>query len=264
MDKAVFSNGPADLDAGYYVEHSSLQNNLAKEILNTFPIDPTAHILDIGCGDGRITAELAYRARRGEVLGIDASPQMIEFAIKNFPHENFSNLRFLQGTAEEVKLPKSYDCIVSFSCFHWLKDPELVVRRLRIGLKPEGKLLILTYPKESPYYQYLEIALEDYPEYSLRSANHTMLSITEYEKILLRNQFNIFEFQERNLMASYNNMKEVQEYIKGWLSSYVPLPEALHDSFLQKVGHTILEDPKILRNEKIIIPYTALVIKAKK
>jgi ubiquinone/menaquinone biosynthesis C-methylase UbiE len=264
MTSQTCSEIQLDLDANYYVKHSSLQNNLAAEILSTFLIKPNAHILDVGCGDGRITAELAKRVKRGKVLGIDASSTMIDFAVKNFPLEKFANLRFLQRTAEEVELPSQYDLIVSFSCFHWLKDPELVIRKLTSYLKPGGELLILTYPKESPYYQYLEIALKNYPEYCALSANRTMLTVPEYKELFHSACLNILEFRQSNLEATYNTCEEIQAYIKGWLNSYVPLPEFIHTSFLNDISQAVLKDSMLHQNGKITIPYTALLVRARK
>jgi trans-aconitate methyltransferase len=264
MIDITLNNGPIELDAEHYVRHSSLQNNLANEILNTIEFNLDAQILDVGCGDGRITAELASRVELGNVLGIDASQQMIEFATQNFPTEKIHNLRFLHGMIEKIELTQTYDYIVSFSCFHWLKDPELIIRRLSTCLRAEGELLILTYPKESPYYRYLQIVLKNYPDYYPLSANHTMLSIADYEKIFSRNNFNILEFQTRHLVASYSTPNEIQDYIKGWLNNYVSLPEKLHDSFLQEVSDTVLAEPKNHQNGKIVIPYIALVTRVKK
>src|SRR5476651_510537 len=103
MNNTILNDGLLDLNAGYYVKHSSLQNGLAKEILNTYRLNSCAHILDVGCGDGRITAELANHVNQGKVLGIDASPSMIEFASRNFPKTEFPNLEFLQGMAEKAE-----------------------------------------------------------------------------------------------------------------------------------------------------------------
>ncbi|MBS0628732.1 MAG: methyltransferase domain-containing protein [Verrucomicrobia bacterium] len=251
-----------DLDANHYIKHSILQNSLAQEILESFQVDSDANILDIGCGDGRITAELARLAKKGKVTGVDASKNMIEFARKRFLKAEFPNLDFIKGMAESIELHKAYDLIVSFSCFHWLKDPKLVTQRLSASLKKGGKFLILTYPKESQYYRYLQTALRDYPKYYRLSANHSMLSASDYKKLLLENRLEILDFQQQDLVASYKNPEEIQEYIKGWLNSYVPLPKHLYVPFLQSVVHEILKDSAERYEDKINISYTALIIKA--
>jgi ubiquinone/menaquinone biosynthesis C-methylase UbiE len=255
---------PVDLDANLYVKNSSLQNNLAKTILCDYSINSKAYILDIGCGDGRITAELAKMAKDGKVIGIDPSPNMIEFASKNFTKKDFSNLHFRLSMAEDINFVNEFDLVVSFSCFHWLKNPKKAVQLINTALKDQGEILILTYPKESPYYKYLQIALQKYPEYSNDSANIRMLAVADYKKVLCDNNFEIFNFEERHLFATYNNCEELKEYIRGWLSSYVCLPGHLHEAFLEDVSQIVTSDTSTNNNGKISIPYTALIMRGKK
>ncbi len=264
MNYAILIDDQVDLDAGYYVQNSSLQNSLARKILSKYRLSPKAHVLDVGCGDGRITAQLAKHVKQGEVVGLDASPSMVEFASNSFSKMNFPNLDFQLGMAEDALFPQQFDLIVSFSCFHWLKDPGKAIRQLSASLKPGGEMLILTYPKESPYYRYLQTALKNYPEYYHLSANNTMLSANEYKKLFLKNQLEILDFQKRDLFAIYNDQKAIQQYIKGWLNSYVQLPDYLYDSFLENVSQAVMSDPTTLKGKKICIPYTALVIKVRK
>lgn len=264
MNNNTLNKDSTDLSAEHYEKNSSLQNNLAREILDSYQVNPKAHVLDIGCGDGRITAELSKRAPKGTVLGIDSSPSMIRFASENFPKSKFPNLHFSRKKAERLKLPKKFDLIVSFSCFQWLREPEVVFRRLSDLLKQKGELLILTYPKESYYYQYLERALEDYPDYKADSAYHTMISTNGYKSLFSRNNLEFLTFEKLDLIASYNNSKEIQKFIKGWLNNYVPLPENLHQKFLQSVCQAILDDPKTQEDGKTVVPYSALIIRGYK
>jgi trans-aconitate methyltransferase len=255
-----------DLDATHYTQHSSLQNGHANEILSTLRIDPRSFILDVGCGDGRNTAELAARAQQGRVIGLDISPSMIEFASKNFPQESFPNLRFQLSSIENAVFDHPFNIITSFSCFHWLKEPKKVIQKLALSLKEGGELLILTYPKESPYYQYLEtaLALEKYSKYKHLSANRTMLSAQEYQDFFQENQFNILSFEKTTIPATYNNAEEIYNFIKGWVNNYAPLPEDLQDAFIHDIVQAILNDPSTQNGSVISVPYTALVMRVQK
>src|ERR1044071_9120831 len=81
-------------NAADYAANSVVQQTWARELIARLNLRGDEHILDVGCGDGKVTAEIADAVQRGSVTGVDASPQMIEFAKKTFPADKFSNLRF--------------------------------------------------------------------------------------------------------------------------------------------------------------------------
>lgn len=254
----------SDLNPDHYTKHSSLQSGHAHEIIEGLHIDSKASILDVGCGDGRNTAELAQHALKGSVLGLDISPSMIEFASRTFSEERFPNLHFQLSSIEEAKFPHPFNLITSFSCFHWLKDPKTIIQKLSLSLEKNGELLILTYPKESPYYQYLEKALEKYPEYRSLSANKTMLSAQEYRAFFQDNQFVILDFKEETIFAEYKDQQEIFNFIKGWVNNYILLPEHLQDKFVWDVIQLIMEDPSVQKQPLIRVPYTALTMRVQK
>ena len=61
-----------------------MQQTWARELIARLNLRGDEHILDVGCGDGKVTAEIARAVPRGSVTGVDASPEMIEFAQKDF------------------------------------------------------------------------------------------------------------------------------------------------------------------------------------
>jgi trans-aconitate 2-methyltransferase len=88
----------AKWNAADYAANSVVQQTWARELIAKLNLRGDEHILDVGCGDGKVTAEIARTVPRGLVTGIDASPEMIAFcAQKTFPPKNFqseiSNLR---------------------------------------------------------------------------------------------------------------------------------------------------------------------------
>ena len=68
-----------------YAANSAVQQGWAREVIARLQLRGDEHILDVGCGDGKVTAELARAVPRGRVLGVDASPEMIAFAQQAFP-----------------------------------------------------------------------------------------------------------------------------------------------------------------------------------
>ncbi|KKY27517.1 putative methyltransferase type 11 [Diplodia seriata] len=75
-----------------YNTAASFVPQLTKTVLSYLSPDPTDHILDIGCGDGPLTAHLASLVPQGSVLGLDASPSMIQTAQEE--HASLPNISF--------------------------------------------------------------------------------------------------------------------------------------------------------------------------
>ena len=75
---------PAKWNAADYAANSIVQQTWARELIARLNLRGDEHILDVGCGDGKVTAELARAVPRGAVTGVDASAEMIGFARKTF------------------------------------------------------------------------------------------------------------------------------------------------------------------------------------
>ena len=120
-----------------YARISALQRWLAQKSLDGVRLQGDETILDIGCGDGRVTAELARRVPHGRVVGVDASSKMIDFARSEHRAEN---LEFELGDARDLdRHAGGFDLVVSFNALHWLPDPRVGVLGAQRCLRPEGR-----------------------------------------------------------------------------------------------------------------------------
>ena len=127
-------------DPADYQKSSSAQYNWAMALIAGLKLDGDERILDIGCGDGRITAHLAGLVPSGSVLGIDLSPEMICFAASQ--HAGQPNLSFRVGDASQLHFSEEFDLVVSFACLHWVKDHLSVLKSVRKSLVPGGRFLM--------------------------------------------------------------------------------------------------------------------------
>lgn len=128
-------------DACGYEQHSSPQHQWALDLISTLTFAGDEHVLDIGCGDGKISAELAARVPNGSVLGIDAAHTMIQFAQDRFPLSRFPNLRFRYGDATHLAFCHEFDLVVSFAALHWVHDHRAVLQGVKRALKPDGRVV---------------------------------------------------------------------------------------------------------------------------
>ncbi len=124
-----------------YERNSSAQERWADALISGLRLKGDEHILDIGCGGGKITAKIATFAPGGQVLGIDSSRYMIDFAQDRFPPSQHPNLQFELGDALSLDFDQEFDLVVSFACLHWIRDHLAVLRGVRRSLRPGGRLL---------------------------------------------------------------------------------------------------------------------------
>ncbi|MFI7444275.1 class I SAM-dependent methyltransferase [Nonomuraea indica] len=96
---------------------------------------PGERVLDLGCGTGVLTAQIA--ARGAEVLGIDGSPAMIEKALAQHP-----GIDFIVGDGHDFTVAHAYDAVFSNAALHWMsRDPGAVIANVREALRPGGRFV---------------------------------------------------------------------------------------------------------------------------
>jgi trans-aconitate 2-methyltransferase len=126
-------------DAAEYSRRSSLQEAMAQEVLALLDLNGSEWILDVGCGDGKITAEIASRASKGSVVGVDPSRDMIGFAEDHFGRAMLPNLRFEVADARRLPFKNEFDLVVSFNALHWVPEQQAALSSIRSALVSDGK-----------------------------------------------------------------------------------------------------------------------------
>lgn len=134
-------------DASEYAKVSALQQQMAAEVLSLVHLSGTERVLDIGCGNGKVTAEIAARVPQGSVLGVDSSRDMIAFASSHFDPTVWSNLGFEVADARRLPFREEFDLIVSFNALHWLPEQEQALRSIHSAMKPRGAAQLRLVPK---------------------------------------------------------------------------------------------------------------------
>ena len=129
-------------DAGDYEQHSSAQYDWATELVAKLGLSGDEHLLDIGSGDGKVTARLASLIPRGSVLGLDKSEEMVCHAKERFPRSDYANLTFRIGDAASLDFDSEFDAVFSNATLHWIKDHRPVLSGIHRALKPGGMTLL--------------------------------------------------------------------------------------------------------------------------
>jgi trans-aconitate 2-methyltransferase len=125
-----------------YAKNSSAQLGWARELISRLALGGSETVLDVGCGDGKITAAFASTLPDGYVLGVDSSPEFIAYASLHYPPAQFQSLHFQQMDARSLSCGRQFDLIFSNATLHWVDDQRAFLlgasRHLRIG----GRLIV--------------------------------------------------------------------------------------------------------------------------
>ena len=140
--RLLFSMNPYQWNAKDYAHHSAAQQAWAGELIPKLNLQGSEHLLDIGCGDGKVTAELAERVPNGSVLGIDNSASMIELAQKSFAPQKHPNLSFQLADARNLTFEQLFDVVFSNAALHWMHDHRPILKGVWRSLRPLGRILL--------------------------------------------------------------------------------------------------------------------------
>jgi trans-aconitate methyltransferase len=124
-----------------YEKNSNNQKTWAAELISKLKLRGDERILDIGCGDGKVTAELAKQAPNGFVVGVDNSLEMIRLAQSKYKTHEFKNISFAQADARNLYYKNEFDIAFSNAALHWVKDHLSVLRDVNRSLHKEGRIL---------------------------------------------------------------------------------------------------------------------------
>jgi trans-aconitate methyltransferase len=124
----------AGWDPNLYNAKHSFVWKLAEDVFRLLSPQAGERILDIGCGTGQLTSQIA--ASGALVTGIDSSAEMIRQAREKYP-----NLRFEVGDARDIHVAETLDAVFSNAALHWIREPERVAASVWRVLAPGGRFV---------------------------------------------------------------------------------------------------------------------------
>lgn len=228
-------------NAGEYYHRSSLQEAMAQEVLALLDLKDAERILDIGCGDGKITAEIASRCPRSSVVGVDPSRHMIGFAQSHFGPATRANLRFEVADARCLPFKSEFDLVVSFNALHWIPEQDAALSSVHSALISGGRAqlrLVAAGTRKS-----LENVVEETRRTSKWSAyfrgfNEPYLHLTsdEYAAMAERNRFRVLHVKTRDHAWDFGSRAAFSAFCAvGCVEWTRRLPEAERPAFINDV-----------------------------
>jgi ubiquinone/menaquinone biosynthesis C-methylase UbiE len=122
--------------------------------LDRHPPQPGAHVLDLGCGFGDTTTDIAGRVGpRGEAVGVDAAARFIDLAANEARDAQISNVRFEVVDVESEPLGGPYDYVFSRFGVMFFANPVAAMRNVRRSMKSGARLVMAVWRKkeENPW-----------------------------------------------------------------------------------------------------------------
>lgn len=125
-----------EFDGSRYENASCHQKEWGTKLIAELDFQGTERVLDLGCGDGTLAAQLAELVPDGEVVGIDASSGMIEAALP----KTRNNLRFRRMDINKLDCAEQFDVVFSNATLHWIKDHRRLLRNVYRALRAGGRV----------------------------------------------------------------------------------------------------------------------------
>ncbi|MEK7831592.1 MAG: methyltransferase domain-containing protein [Acidobacteriota bacterium] len=122
-------------DTDLYDRKHSFVTKYGEDLLALLDAKPGERILDIGCGSGHLTKQIADAC--AEVVGLDSSPEMIATARAAYPE-----ISFVQADASDFSFDQPFDAIFSNAALHWVGRAEAAVVCMSRALEPGGRFVV--------------------------------------------------------------------------------------------------------------------------
>lgn len=197
-------------------------------------------ILDLGCGDGVLTKQLAGIVINGEVIGIDASEGMIKVA-KELESKNLS---FLILDIDDLNFKEEFDLIFSNATLHWVKDHNKLLRNCYTALKLGGLLRFnfAGHGNCSNFYEVVKtvMELERYKEF-FRNFEWPwfMPQIEDYKRIINFTGFKDIKIWEENADRFFASEDEMIKWIDQ--PSIVPFIKFINENERNNFREEVIE-----------------------
>jgi ubiquinone/menaquinone biosynthesis C-methylase UbiE len=141
-------------EAASWLERPSRESEEApSRAIAALQLRPGQVVADIGAGSGYYTMLLsAAVGERGRVYATDIQPEMLALIKKKIEQHLVTNVELVLGTATESRLPdRSLDLALMVDVYHELAQPQAFLQSLTRAIKPDGRLVLIEFRKESEW-----------------------------------------------------------------------------------------------------------------
>jgi trans-aconitate methyltransferase len=253
-----------------YERNSKAQQKWARELIANLNLTGAEDILDLGCGDGKVTAEIARLVADGSVVGVDNSKQMIDLAQEKYSQNQHPNLSFQVMDASDLSFEACFDVAFSNAVLHWVKNHKSVIEGLYKSLRVGGKILLRmggkgdaegivsimndlrTSDKWAQYFAEFEFPF-------------TFLGIDEYQVLLRESGFSINRVELIPKDMTHDGKSGLEGWIRTtWLPYTQRIPEERRKVFIEEACAKYLDKVPLSADGKAHVAMVMIEAEAEK
>lgn len=238
-------------DSNQYAKFEKERTQPSVDLIHRIQIDPQS-ILDVGCGPGNSTNQLAKFFPSAKILGVDSSDNMLEKAEKTYPQLQFCKCTLPQG----LESLGTFDLIFSNACLHWIPDHPVLLPQLMEKLNPGGCLAVqMPLTQNAAFYRTLyRLTSADKWKKLSRIQNFHNLTPEDTYDVLTRvsDDVAIWETAYYHIVSSHS---AVIDWYKGsglkpYLDALTPAEEA---EFLSELSEKIQAEYPMQADGKVLL-----------
>lgn len=221
-----------------YAKNSSVQLSHAERLLNSLSLNGNEQVLDVGCGDGKITALLAQKLSQGFVTGVDPSDSMLLKAQVTLNESGLKNLAFEKGAAEDFCINQRFDHIIAIHAMHWVKEQEKALKNIYNHLQTQGQVHFIIAPSKEglPYFTALQKTLKNWHQDFEGFVNpQQVYDMETYRKLMVEAGFHIETIQYIYHESTHQNKEKLMAWLKQWQPHAKHLPIHKQSAFMDEL-----------------------------
>ncbi len=227
-----------------YFHNSEIQSQWAWSTFAHYRLRGDEEVLQIGSGDGKISAALANLLPEGSVTGLDTSKEMIRFSKRMFHKSNLTFLQVEDANYFDCALGKTFDLVTAFSSLHTLTTPSHALHAIHAHMKPGAALLITLPLKLNPFFTRALSKECTERQWALPFPSQEMVKLRSADgvKHLLETEgfaIDFFEVEETSL--PFSSREELVAWCEGTFGSLWDIPNEERHDFFEEVINLYIE-----------------------
>jgi trans-aconitate 2-methyltransferase len=242
-------------DPALYQDKHAFVWQYGQDLIGLLTPRPGERILDVGCGPGQLTAQIA--AAGAEVTGIDSSPAMIAEARKNYP-----KLRFDLMDAARMPYDRQFHAVFSNAALHWVRDAGAAAAGMARALMPGGRLVV-EFGGKGNVQQLQDAIFQAAKAFHLKIPENVWFypGIGEYAGMLERHGLEV------NFATLFDRPTALTGGLEDWIAMFrgsllAGMPEERREAFVRQVEE--YAKPALWRDGQWFADYRRLRITAKR